>query len=126
MKKPHPLAKTPPTHFKVRNTGMVITAATRDRWERQQLARALEEFPDLPKGPKRPRLNSRRKRRRRNQAPPIVVDEFVDPILRTFVHKKRRARSKKNRQARIDRVVQERAVQMAARAKGWFRIGRGR
>ena len=93
-----PLAKKPQTHFKVRHTGMVITAATRDRWERQQLARALEEFPDLPKGPKRPRLNSRRKRRRRNQAPPIVVDEFVDPILRTFVNKKRRARSKKNRQ----------------------------
>ena len=48
------------------------------------------------------------------------------PVRRHFVNKKRAARSKKNRQERIDRVVRERAVQLAARARGWFRIGRGR
>ncbi len=112
----------------VRHTGMVIREDTRLRWEQQQLMRSLQEFPDLPKGPKRPRLNSRRKRNLRAIGiKRIIVDEMAEPpVRRHFVNKKRAARSKKNRQARIDRVVQERKVQLAARAKGWFRIGRGR
>ncbi len=145
MKKPHPLAKKKPTHFKVRHTGMIITEATRARWERQQLARSLQEFPDLPKGPKRPRLNSRRKRKERNllsAALRLGLIELGDdclsvrvlgedepeappPVLgRRFVNKKRRARSKKYRQARIDRVVQERKVQAEATKRAWFRIRR--
>ncbi len=44
------------------------------------------------------------------------------PVRRRFVNKKRAARSKKYRQARIDRVVQERKVQSEATKKGWFRL----
>ena len=117
-----------PTYLKVQHTGMVIREETRARWERQQLLRSLQEFPDLPKGPKRPRLNSRRKRKLRAIGIKRIIENEVSepPVRRHFVNKKRAARSKKYRQARIERAIHERAIQMAARAKGWFRIGRGR
>ncbi len=144
MEKPHPLAKTRPTHLTVRSTGMIIRAETRERWERQQLSRALQEFPDLPKGPKRPRLNSRRKRVRRHRIAELkslarirpgktelIMAKLAalharpdPPISRSFADKKRAARSKRNLRERTERVARERAVQGAARAKGWFGIGR--
>ncbi len=131
------------TYLKVQHTGMVIREETRARWERQQLLRSLQEFPDLPKGPKRPRLNSRRKRKERNLLSAALrlgmlelgddgmsvrvlgedEPEVAPPVLgRSFVNKKRSARSRKNRQERIDRVVQERKVQAEATKKGWFRL----
>lgn len=124
---------------------MVIRAETRARWERQQLSRAFQEFPDLPKGPKRPRLNSRRKRKERNLLKAalklgkielgddglsvrVVMDddpEVPAPVLgQTFVNKKRAARSEKNLMERLERVSRERLVQADATKLHWFRRGR--
>lgn len=138
-----PQVKTQPTHLRVRNTGMVIRAETRARWERQQLLRALQEFPDLPKGPKRPRLNARRKRKRRlamdtlklkmrrSGKTELLDSEFESLVTRAepqvqgaFVNKKRAARSKKNLMERLERVSRERLVQADATKLHWFRRGR--
>lgn len=115
-------------YLQVGHTGMIIREDTRMRWEKQQLARSLQEFPEPKKDRKRPRPNARKKRNLRAIGiERIIMDELAEPsVRRHFVNKKRAARSKKNLQERTERVVQERAVQMVARAKDWFRLGRGR
>ncbi len=76
-------------YLRVGRTATVIRKATAKRWEEE--AKAFSPASRYARKRKRPRLNSRRKRRARAHGE-LLIDQTPE-IRRTFVNKKRVART---------------------------------
>lgn len=92
-------------YLRIKATGIVVREETAERWERERQQRAIAAVHDpLPQIRDRARPKS--------------------SSVRTRISKKRRAREKKNRQARFEAVALEQRTQANARTKNWFTHGR--
>ncbi len=96
----HKLGKKGGKKYQRLRNGMVVRTTTLDRW-----AREAHEY-------------------RLTVAEEPLREQGITWIVRSYVNKRRAARSARNRQARIDRAGQEHRVQSEARDRNWF--GRAR